>query len=103
MKIRSVRAEMFHAGGRTDGNYEANSRLSYFTKHTYKGQTNVMYTDTAEVRTTNNDHRLQGLGTTETYRSGMSERTTRYCGQIQDSRSTSHSPIFFLLAPCTYS
>ena len=35
------------------------------------------------------------------YRSGMSERKTRYCEQIQDSLSTRHGPFFFvrLLVP----
>jgi len=36
MKIRPVGAEMAHAGGRTDGHGEANSRFSQFCEHAKK-------------------------------------------------------------------
>ena len=36
MKIRSVRAEFFHADGRTDGPVEPNSRFSKFCKRAKK-------------------------------------------------------------------
>ena len=42
IKIHPVRAELFHAGGRTDRYEQANSRLSQFCKSAYKGRAFIL-------------------------------------------------------------
>jgi len=55
MKIRSVRAELFHADGRTDRNDGANRRFRNSTKapkncHTCRGDSNLFWTnETASI------------------------------------------------------
>jgi len=69
MKIRSVRAELFHADrhtdGRTDRHHEPNSRFSQFCEHALKSRKYTIFPCTYQSHVLYDTYLLSRLATTE--------------------------------------